>query len=106
MSRINTPLVPEFYSKDIIVGRTYNVYCSQSGYFPQMYSDIALTFNQNIQQGTYYFTEDNLYVALNGSVKTPKEGTLPTHTSGSAMWGDVQLLWLAPIGRIRVEEVI
>ena len=105
-TRLDSVLVPKFYSDHITINKTYNIYCDKAGYFPQIYSDIALTFNQNIKQGTYYFTEYNLYVALNGFVKTPEEGTLPTHTSGFAMWGDVKLLWLAPIGRIRAEEII
>lgn len=106
MSRINTPFVPEFYTKDIIVGKTYNVYCSQSGYFPQMYTDTALSLNQNITAGNFYYTDDNLYIALNGSVMTPTEGELPSHTNGVANFGKVQLLWVAPIGRIRIEEVV
>lgn len=105
-TRLDAAIVPSFYRDVLGGGKTYRVYCSKTGYLPQMYSDNILTYNQSITAGCFYYTDDNLYVAVNGGVKTPTEGDLPTHNSGSAMWGDVELLWVATIGRIRTEQVI
>ena len=104
MSRMDASIVPEFY-RNYLTGGTFKIYCSKSGYFPQMYTDKALSYNQKIDYGRYYYTDDNLYLAQNAGT-TPTEGDLPNHTSGSQMFGDVNFYWIAPIGRIRTEEVV
>lgn len=105
LTRLDSPFIPSFYASVVPLNRACNIYCSQAGYFPQIYSDTQLALNQKITAGKFYFTENNLYIALNGDVTTPAEGNLPSHTDGMETWGDVKLLWLASIGRIRVEEV-
>lgn len=104
MSRMDASIVPEFY-RNYLTGGTFKIYCSKSGYFPQMYTDKALSYNQKIDYGRYYYTDDNLYLAQNAGT-TPTEGDLPNHTSGSQMFGDVNFYWIAPIGRIRTEQVV
>ena len=97
-------LLPPFY-KVFVSGKSYNVYCSKTGYLPQIYTDHYLTLGQKLNHSMFYFTDDNLYIAQN-SGQTPTNGELPSHTSGVAKFGEVNLLWIAPIGRIRVEEII
>ena len=104
MRRMDSAIMPKFYS-DYLVGGTFNIYCSKSGYLPQMYTDTMLIYNQTIEYGRYYFTDDNLYIAQNSGT-TPAEGDLPNHTSGAQLFGNVNFYWIAPIGRIRTEQVI
>lgn len=89
-----------------IDGKTYNVYCEEEGYFPVGYKDIYLTLNANLSAGTFYFTDDNLYVCT-VSGRTPETGELPTSTEKGVdfEFGTAKLLWCAKRGKLRLEEV-
>lgn len=106
LSRMDSVVVAKMYRDVMTTGKTYNLYCTETGYFPQSYSDSALTNNLKLSYGRFYYTEDNLYMSQVNDVVTPETGDLPNHTSGIATWGDASLLWVAKIGKLRVEEVV
>lgn len=89
-----------------IDGKLYNVYCEEEGYFPVGYKDIYLTLNTNLVAGTFYFTDDNLYICTVAG-KTPETGELPNNTEKGVdfKFGTAKLLWCAKRGKIRLEEV-
>ena len=103
MSRME--LCPSMYTDLIKEGKIYNIYCERTGYFPQVYIDRELVENQLLTRGNCYYTDNNLYMAANDG-KTGGAGGTPTHTEGVVKWGEVNLLWIANIGRIRVEEIL
>ena len=90
-----------------IDGKVYNVYCEEEGYFPMLYRDTLLTLNMKLGTGSFYFTDDNLYVCVLEGV-TPTDGELPTSSEPYNIFefGTAKLLWCAKRGKIRLEEVI
>ena len=58
--------------------------------------------NTDINQGAFLYTEDNLYYCINLG-KLGK--TIPTHTNGIDINGDVQLLYITNIGKVEVYVV-
>lgn len=90
-----------------IDGKVYNVYCEEEGYFPMLYRDALLTLNMKLGTGSFYFTDDNLYVCVLEGV-TPTDGELPTSSEPYNIFefGTAKLLWCAKRGKIRLEEVI
>lgn len=97
-------LCPKMYTDYIKIGKKYNVYCKKEGYFPQMYIDSMLYSNQKIYFGKTYYTETNLYMALNDG-NTGDSFTMPNHTSGIKKYGDIEFLWVASLGEISVKEI-
>lgn len=89
-----------------IDGKLYNVYCEEEGYFPALYKDVYLTLNAKLNVGTFYFTDDNLYVCTKEG-KTPEAGEFPTSTEPYVdfEFGTARLLWCAKRGKIRLEEI-
>lgn len=89
-----------------IDGKIYNVYCEEDGYFPAIYRDVCLTLNAKLNTGTFYFTDDNLYVCT-VSGQAPETGELPTNAEYGVdfKFGTAKLLWCAKRGKIRLEEV-
>ena len=89
-----------------IDGKLYNVYCEEDGYFPAIYRDVYLSLNTKLNTGTFYFTDDNLYICT-VSGQTPENGELPTSTEKgvSFEFGTAKLLWCAKRGKLRLEEV-
>ena len=89
-----------------IDGKVYNVYCEEEGYFPMLYKDILLALNTKLGTGSFYFTDDNLYVCVLEGV-TPTDGELPTISEPYKIFefGTAKLLWCAKRGKIRLEEV-
>lgn len=83
-----------------------NVYCEEDGYFPAIYRDVYLSLNTKLNTGTFYFTDDNLYICT-VSGQTPENGELPTSTEKgvSFEFGTAKLLWCAKRGKLRLEEV-
>ena len=71
-----------------------------------LYKDILLALNTKLGTGSFYFTDDNLYVCVLEGV-TPTDGELPTISEPYKIFefGTAKLLWCAKRGKIRLEEV-
>ena len=56
-----------------------------------------------LQDNSYLYTEDNLYFCETGG--TIDSTQKPTHTSGTAIYGEVELLWVDKIAKVRVDLI-
>ena len=84
-----------------------DIYCTKDGVFPingedkYCNPDVYFEANKEYSAGTFIYTEDNLYyVKTKGTTGTE----IPNHTSGIAVNGTAELMWVAPIARYEMRD--
>ncbi|WP_455937482.1 hypothetical protein, partial [Gemella morbillorum] len=82
-----------------------DMYCTQEGVFPFLGqfgycdNDNPLKANGKATAWCFYYTEDNLYYALNAGTFGD---VVPTHIEGVELNGDVKLLRISPIAKYEI----
>lgn len=98
-----------YYTSQIEKGKTYNIYCTEEGYFPLAYKDVYLlteTPNKKVSLNTFYYTKENLYVVVKeGTLGTAEEIQSINHTNGVMTCGTAELRFVTKLGKYRVEEI-
>ena len=98
-----------YYTSQIEKGKTYNIYCTEEGYFPLAYQDVYLPAeapNKNVALNKFYYTKENLYVVVKaGTLGTAEEIQSINHTDGVMTCGTAELRFVTKLGKYRVEEI-
>lgn len=106
MSRME---IAYMFQDTIQTGKTYNIYCTEEGYFPLAYQDTYLPAeapNKNVALNKFYYTKENLYVVVKeGTLGTAEEIQSINHTNGVMTCGTAELKFVTKLGKYRVEEI-
>ena len=98
-----------YYTSQIEKGKTYNIYCTEEGYFPLAYKDVYLlteTPNKKVSLNTFYYTKENLYVVVKeGTLGTAEEIQSINHTNGVMTCGTAELRFVTKLGKYRAEKI-
>lgn len=97
-------LCPKMYTDIITDGNPRNLYCTEDGYMPQLYTDIQLKTNVSTQYGRFYFTDTDLYQCKIAG-KTDSVDISNIVGQGEITNGTTTLVWVAKIGKVRAELV-
>ena len=106
MSRME---IAYYYTSQIKKGKTYNIYCTEDGYFPLAYQDkyLPAESGRNASLHGYYYNNENLYVITkSGTLGTIDEINSINHTSGTVTCGTAEITFVCNLAKFRADEVI
>ena len=103
-------LCKSIYTDQIIAGKTYDLYCTQDGYFPQGYVDTYITTELSTSYGKFYYTDTDLYQCkVAGKTSTDVFNLtgvdVDLNTGAEITNGTTTFVWVAKIGKLRADLV-
>lgn len=87
-----------YYYDEVELTNNATLVCTETGYLPSAYVDLYFEEGREVNENQFIYTDTDLYVTCNRGVL----GSIPTHSNGTELSGDVYMLHLYKLAKFKV----